>query len=449
MTNKENVIIEKLEKAGYEAYKVGGCVRNHLLGLPNNDVDLTTSATPDEIAEVFNGKRLDFVGKRFGVTLIDGIEVATYRTETYNKPRKPNVQLVRSLKEDLSRRDFTINAMVMKEDGTIIDYFNGQEDLQLKLIRAVGNPWRRFNEDPSRILRGIYLASYLGFDIEKETRRIMQEQADWLKEVPVEAVGLILMKVMKHNCLSKFLLWLKELELVSHVFPALAHTLNLPQNPKYHNSDVFEHIVRVVQSAERRYPGNKVMSLGALLHDVAKGLPGVRGFNREGQPNDLTHEVVGVPIAKEVLQSLQFEKEIVKIVLFIVEFHGLRLPENVKKKSVVKALRKFAPFFSSKQELKEGVDDLFRFMECDADGFEPSFGEEMTRINKIVWRSFNEVLNEMVFYRSELPVSGEMIMQYGFHGKEVGRIFELLIENNLQTKEMIEAYLEKRKENSL
>ena len=129
MTNKEKVIIEKLEKAGFEAYRVGGCVRNHLLGLPNNDVDLTTSATPDEIAEVFNGKRLDFVGKRFGVTLVDGIEVATYRTETYNKPRKPNVQLVRSLREDLSRRDFTINAMVMKENGTIIDYFNGQEDL--------------------------------------------------------------------------------------------------------------------------------------------------------------------------------------------------------------------------------------------------------------------------------------------------------------------------------
>lgn len=444
MNNNEVAIITRLRDAGFEAYPVGGCIRDEELGMEILDIDITTNATPDEMAELFKEEELNFVGKKFGVMIVNGIEVATFRTEVYHTPSKPDVQLVKTLLEDLSRRDFTINAMAKDEKGNIIDPFGGRNDIRLKIVKAVRNPLTRFEEDPSRILRGLYFASYLNFDIEKNTRRVMKEQAELLSKVPLELIGKILSKVIKRNGLSEFLLWLKELDLIEAVFPYLAHTVNLPQNPKYHNSDVFEHIIRVVQSAERRYPGNVIKILSALLHDVAKGLPGVRGTNGEGQPNDLTHEAKGVPIAKEALQALQFNKKIVDIVLFVVEYHGLRLPEQAQKRSVLKALRKFVPYFSNKKELIEGVNILFEFMECDADGFEPSFGEECKRVNNKVWVMFQEVLEDTIFYRSELPVDGRFILQYGFQGKEVGELMDEMIQKNLQTKESIQDFLERK-----
>jgi tRNA nucleotidyltransferase (CCA-adding enzyme) len=444
MKANEVTIITTLEEKGYEAYRVGGCVRDELLGLPVMDIDITTNATPDEMADIFKEENLNFAGKVFGVMIINGIEVATFRSETYERTGKPDVELVGSFLEDASRRDFTINAMGKNRDGGIIDYFGGKEDLARRMIRAVGKPLQRFQEDPSRILRGVYLASYLGFDIEKDTRRTMKEHADLLLDIPVELIGRIIMKVIKRNCLSEFLLWVKELELFDGVFPYLNHMVGLPQNPKYHNLDVFMHIVRVVQSAERRYPSNVVMLLSALYHDVAKGLPGVRGTNGEGQPSDLTHEGIGVPIAKEAMQTLQFPRKIVDSVLFNVEYHGLRLPERVKKRSVLKAIRKMIPYFSTKEELKKGVKILFQFMECDADGFEPSFGTEMQRVSKIVWSSFEEVLEETIFYRAELPINGQVVMQYGFQGKQIGDLMDEMVDKNLQTEESIKDFLERK-----
>lgn len=444
MNSNEVTILTRLHESGFEAYPVGGCVRDEELGLPVLDVDITTNATPDEIEEIFKGENLDYVGKKFGVMIVNGVEVATFRSETYNNRSKPDVTLVKTLKEDLARRDFTINAMAKDRNGAIIDLFEGREDIRLKQVKAVGNPLTRFEEDPSRILRGLYFASYLGFDIEKNTRRVMKEQAELLNHVPVELIGKIVEKVIKRNCLSEFLLWLKELDLLYYVFPSLEHTVNLPQNPKYHNSDVFMHIVRVVKSAERRYPSNPIKLLGALLHDVAKGLPGVRGTNGEGQPNDLTHEAKGVPIAKEVMQSLQFGRKLIEMVLFIVEFHGLRLPEQVKRKSVMKALRKMVPYFSTKAELKEGIKHLFEFMECDADGFERSFGEESKRVNRIVWDAFDDAIENTIFYRTELPVNGKFIMSYGFQGKEIGDLMDEMIEKNLQTEESVIDFLERK-----
>jgi tRNA nucleotidyltransferase (CCA-adding enzyme) len=199
---------------------------------------------------------------------------------------------------------------------------------------------------------------------------------------------------------------LAETGALKYVFPELCHTIGMPQNPKYHDSDVFGHILRVVKAAEKNYPGDIVMQLSAVFHDVAKGLPEIRGINKEGQPNDLGHEEAGIPIAEKALLRLQFGKILAKQVCFIVKFHGIKMDENPRRGSVVRQLRKMKPFFQDKSKLIEGVTKLFQFMDCDADGFDPAFGAEIKRVNATVFAMFEKVLSDTIFYRDEKAVDG-------------------------------------------
>lgn len=442
--NNEIAILTTLEEAGFQAYIVGGYVRDKCLGKPANDVDIATSATPTEIESIFAGQTIDFVGKQFGVMIVNGFEIATFRSEIYNTPSKPDVALVTSFKEDASRRDFTINAMGMKRDGEIIDYFGGREDIENKLVRAVGNPKDRFTEDPSRILRAIYLASSLNFSIEEQTKAVIMENRELLTLVPKELVGKIIQKAIAHVSLAKFLVLTKELELLDYAFPYLTHTVDMAQNPAYHDSDVFGHIVRVIESAESRYPGNPVQALSALLHDVAKGLPEIRGINDRGQPNDLNHEEAGVPIAKRALNNLQIDKYTKQRVLFVVEHHGLRLPGKPKKRSVMKALRKMAVSVRNKSMLREALDDLLCFMDADADGFEPAFGHDMKQLNEAVKPFFWQQLEEMVLFPEDLPVDGGFLARQGLVGKEIGDTLQEMIRLNICELHQAEKFLEKK-----
>lgn len=442
--NKEVALLTALEEAGYEAYIVGGYVRDELLNKIPNDVDIATNATPNEIETVFEGQTIDFVGKQFGVMMVNGVEIATFRSETYQTPSKPDVVMVTSFKEDASRRDFTINAMGKKLNGEIVDYYGGREDLASKLVRAVENPKERFTEDPSRILRAIYLASSLNFTIEEQTKVVIMEKRHLLTSVPKELVGKIIQKAIAHGSLAKFLVLTKELELLDYVFPYLSHTVGMEQNPMYHDADVFTHIVRVIASAESRYPGNVVLALSALLHDVAKGLPEIRGVNDKGMPNDLNHEEAGVPIAKKALNDLQIDKHTKQRVLFVVEHHGLRLPGKPKKRSVMKALRKMAPSWKNKTELHQALEDLIRFMYVDADGFEPAFGSDMKKLTKTVKPFFFEQLDEMVLFREDLPVNGGLLAKRGLVGKEIGNTLDEMIRLNICELNQAEKFLEKK-----
>ena len=440
----EITIMNRLEESGFEVYAVGGCVRDELLGIPVNDIDIATSATPDEIALLFATESIDFVGKQFGVMMVNGVEVATFRKENYLVVGKPEVTLQGSFHDDVTRRDFTINAMGKKLDGTIVDCVGGQEDIKIKQLKAVGEPLERFREDPSRILRGVYLSSALNFTIEDITKQVMIDNGNLINSIPNELIGKIIKKVIERNCLSAFIQSLEELNLLSYVFPSMIHTVSLSQNPKYHDKNVFDHIICVIQAAEYRFPKNQVMALAGLFHDVAKGLEGVRGINKEGQPNDLNHEEKGVPIVKKVLRELQFGKDILNPVLFLIEHHGIRIPESPNRRTVTRIIRKFVPFFPNKTSLISGVQLLFDFMVCDAEGFNPDFGNEV-KVMIAKWQPhFNDVLEDTMFYRSELPVDGRLVQQYGYSGKEVGEMLEKLLVLNLQDAEAIENFLKKK-----
>lgn len=448
---KERLFVETLVAAGHtDTYFVGGCVRDHLLSIKTGerhdfkDIDITTSASPEEVKAALRevGSNFDFVGNNYGVLIVDGIEIAQFRSEEYldNGNGKPKTVASRSLLEDARRRDFTINALYMDLNGTIKDFFSGHEDLFNGVIRAIENPKKRFQEDASRILRMFYLAARFKFSIDERTIQTAVKQKALLDIVPKELKGKILGKVIDCNCSSRYLMLIKRYGLLPELFPVLAHTPALMQNPKYHCHNVFNHIYHVTTMAEHYFPQNKTYALAALLHDNAKGMPGIRGRNSEGEPNDLEHEAAGVKPAKEMLLSLQFGKTLTKDVLFLVKHHGLRLPADARNRSIVKAIRKMAQDSHTKADLERNVENLFNFMRLDAKGFNKSFGEVIEQELLALKPRFAEVMNTHYFYISELPITGKDLLAIGFPQSQLIRevLEELLLLNIRDREEALE-----------
>lgn len=415
MVNLEEKIIETLTEAGYEAYYVGGCVRDEQLGQPAFDKDIVTNATVEEMSDILKDiAGMSFVGKTFGVLMVGGVEVATFRGETYETIGKPIIHPVATLKEDSDRRDFTVNALYQKLDGQILDYHEGLKDLEKKIIRTVGEPVDRFNEDASRILRGVYLAAKLEFTIEEKTGKAMTENRDLLDKVPNALKGKIIQKAIHSGHFTRFARLLGQYRLLDKVLTGLSHLNGLPQNPKYHQYDVWEHTLTVLKAAEEIHPKDDVFLLAALYHDNAKGLPGIRGVNSEGQPNDLGHEEAGAEIAYQVLKDLQFGKDLARKVKFLIQFHGLKWggikPKN-QLQSLKRKIRKMAPFFENIDSLKEGVVLLFDLMECDAKGFAINFSKEKLGHVEEMRSLLPKVFDKYFFYIKELPINGHDIIQ--------------------------------------
>lgn len=454
MTNHLNeykkalAIINILEKNGYECEFVGGCVRDKCLGKEVNDYDLVTNASTEEILEVYKGIKvsIDEVGKNFGVLIINGIEVAQYRTETYEKVSKPTIKLTSSKKEDSSRRDFTINSLYMNKDGEITDYHNGLKHLKEKIIESVGNPEDRFKEDPSRILRALYLKSKLGFNLSLNLKNSIKENAGLVCKVPKELVGKIILKTISSGKLSEFMKDAMDLGLLKYVFTEFEHLNGLVQSPVYHKYDAWNHTLVVLRSAEQKYPGDVAFILSALYHDVAKGLSGVRGINKLGYPNDIGHEEVGSAIAFEKMLDYGFGKPIAREVSFYVRYHGIRLDKNSKLKSYVKLLRKMSNEYKNKNDLKNGLIRLVDLIDCDADGFNEDLKIEIKEYIPYLKRGLNEALNSHMFYINELPVNGQDIMIItGKRGPVVGEILEMLLFNNITNREQALKILESKR----
>jgi tRNA nucleotidyltransferase (CCA-adding enzyme) len=448
LRDEAEIIVKKLESQNYEVLYVGGCVRHEELGLSVDDYDITTSASVEEIILTFQNETLNKDGEVYGVIKVNGFEIATFRKEEYQVIGKPIITPASSFYEDTLRRDFTVNAMGKKLDGTIIDYHGGMEDLNNKVIRVIGKPLIRFKEDPSRLIRLIYLASKHGFSIEEEAEEVAKACGQLLVTVPKERIAIYLEKVIKFNCLSEFMVWLRKMEWVPYVLPDLAHTVGLPQNPIYHNSDVYDHIVRVIRSIEINIPDEDphktVMLLTGLYHDVDKGKEGIRGMSPTGQINDLGHEEAGVETTREALSQFGFDKNMIEDVCFLVKYHGIKLDATPKWSRVIRQVRRFVPFFTNIAELKVGVNYLFQFMHSDADGFEPSFGMKVQHDKEMARQMFNDVLDQVVFYRANLMINGNHLLAMGITGKQIGEVLDYLVIENLQSFQEIRHRLVKK-----
>lgn len=416
------MVLGRLLAAGHEALFVGGAVRDHLLGLAPVDWDIATSATPEEVMALFQGEDVDVRGRHFGVVVVNGVEVAMFRGEEYFVPGKPAVHRAASFAADASRRDFTINAIGMTADGAIVDHVGGLADLRARVVRAVGEADARFREDPARLLRAVTFAAWLGFAIEPATAAAIRRNAGLLATIPAERAAREFGKMLRRRVLHRSLPLLEGLGLLGGVLPETAHLPGLPQNPAYHHRDVWGHTVEVVRAAEEA-GAPAAVTLAAVFHDAAKGLPGVRTV-RNGQPSDIGHERAGAPLARAAVLRLGFGRAPARRVGWLVRFHMLR--PAPRPGSVVRALRPVAACCRGREELTAFTGELYQLMWADAAGFAPAFSAERRRELAALQPVLAAVLAGVPFYPQDAGIDGGAL---GLAGPAVGRrIRRLLLE---------------------
>lgn len=324
MTPRDIVLdlLRRLQKAGHEAYLVGGCVRDELRGMAPQDYDMATSARPEEVEALF--PQTHAVGKSFGVILVvehgHTFEVATFRAESdYTDGRRPNTVTFSDAQTDASRRDFTVNGLFMDPlSDTVHDWVGGQEDLEKRRLRTIGHPTERFNEDHLRLLRAVRLAAQLDFEIDPATFAAVRDMADHITRVSAERVRDELLKLFRPPYAARGLDLLHESGLLAQVLPELLPTVTCEQSPDYHpEGTVYDHI-RLMLS---KLPAEASVELPwtALLHDIAK--PVTQSECEEGRIHFYGHEKIGADMAQQILQRLRFPNVEIEAIVQTVRYH--------------------------------------------------------------------------------------------------------------------------------
>ncbi len=343
-------VISELRKKDFEAYIVGGCIRDFLREVKPQDWDITTNAKPDQISNLFPKSYTD---NKFGTVrvLTDSnnptlkeIEITPYRIdEKYTDKRHPDkIHWAKTIREDLARRDFTVNAMaadLRKEKLEITDPFKGQKDLKDKIIRAVGDPEDRFSEDALRMIRAVRFATVLDFEIEVKTSQAIKKNSPWLQAISKERIRDELMKIIMADKAAEGIELLRELNLLRYIIPELEEGYKVTQN-KHHIYGVYEHsLLSLKYAAKKKF--NKYVRIAALLHDVAK--PRVK----RGEGPDATfynHEVVGAKMTCQILNRLRFSKKDIEKIAKLVRYHLFYYhPDEVGENSVRRLVRQAGP----------------------------------------------------------------------------------------------------------
>ena len=356
-------VAKALAEAGFEAYLVGGCVRDMLLGREPKDWDVATDARPEDIQKIFPDTVYENAFGTVGVKTASEdprykvIEVTTYRIEgKYTDQRHPDeVKFASNIEDDLSRRDFTVNAMAMDMKGGVIDPFSGQRDLRDRIIRTVGAAAERFSEDALRLMRAVRFAVELDFEIEMNTRRAIETLAGGLEAIAKERVRDELSKILMTRDAAKGIILLEELDLLRYVLPELREGIGVGQN-KHHIYTVFEHNVRALDyTAREDYP--LAVRMAALLHDVGKPKA------KRGEGPDSTfyqHEYIGAKMAVRMLDRLRYPREFIEQVAHLVRMHMFYYDTGVISPAGV---RRFVARVGT-----ENIDDLLKVREADRIG---------------------------------------------------------------------------------
>ena len=318
LPDKVNKIIEILTAAGYEAYAVGGCVRDSILGKEPNDWDITTSATPEETKGLFD-RTIDTGIKHGTVTVMldrEGFEVTTYRIDgDYEDGRHPKeVTFTASLEEDLKRRDFTINAMAYNEQCGLVDIFGGVRDIEQGIIRCVGNAEERFTEDALRMMRAVRFSAQLGYEIEEGTKSAIRKLAPNLKLISAERIQTELVKLVTSPH-PDYLRIAYETGITEQILPEFDVCMETAQNNPHHCYSVGEHILHAMLEIR----ADKVLRLSVLFHDIGK--PETLTVDEEGITHNKGHAIVGEKMTREILTRLKFDNDTIDKVTKIVLYH--------------------------------------------------------------------------------------------------------------------------------
>ena len=416
-----NEIVEKLEDAGFETYLVGGCVRDELLSRENFDIDITSQARPDEILEVFKDYKTIDIGKKYGTikVILDSseYEITTMRTENaYVDKRHPSlVYYTDDIYEDLKRRDFTINAMA-KRKGRIIDPFNGKDDLEKKIIRAVGNPYDRISEDRLRSLRACRFATVLGFDIDKDLKEAIKGQS--IDDISKERIQDEINKILLAARPSRGIRLLDELNLLESIFPEVKKTVGFDQHSSHHADDVFNHTLKVLDKT----PPILEVRMAALYHDVGK----IDTFfiDENGEGRFFGHQNISEELLIKRLKELKYSKKFIENTSILVKRH-MDNTNTYSKKSIRKLLRNIG---------EENLINLFALQRADvlstkhADDSNIDLGLSLLAEVKD---------DDIPKNRNEIKINGNDLKDLGFkEGKELGNTLRE-IENLIYEEKLI------------
>lgn len=411
-----NEVIDALERAEFEAYAVGGCVRDALLKRDPGDYDVTTSARPEEIKRVFAGQRLIETGLKHGtVTVLTGgmpVEVTTYRVDGgYSDHRHPDaVRFTVSLREDLARRDFTMNAMAWSDRNGVVDCFGGAADIEHRLIRCVGDPDRRFREDALRILRAIRFASELDFTIEEETAGAIFRNRELLRQISAERVREELVKLLCGGNVRAVLMGY--IDVVGVVTPEALAMKGFDQRNPHHVYDVLEHSAAAAEQA----PPRPALRLAAFLHDIGK--PPTFSQDDQGVGHFYGHGEEGARLADELLARLKFDNATRKRVVRLVKYHDAQCENN--ERSVKRWINRLGP---------EEFFELLALKRADNLAQSPAFGDRRKYYDNLE-RLAREILEgEQCFSLKNLAVNGDDLIACGMKpGRELGRALQTLLD---------------------
>ena len=406
------MIIKTIQAAGFEAYAVGGCVRDSILGRIPDDWDITTSANPQEIKKIF--KRTIDTGIQHGTVTVmmdkEGFEVTTYRIDgEYEDSRHPKeVTFTSNLREDLRRRDFTINAMAYNEEVGLVDIFGGISDIEKKTIRCVGDAKERFTEDALRMMRAVRFSAQLGYSIEEGTKEAIKELAPNLKNISAERIQVELVKLVVSNN-PDYLKVAYETGITAQVLPEFDLCMETDQNNPHHKYSVGEHILHSMKHIE----ADKVLRLSMLFHDMGK--PKAKTEDEQGIHHFYGHNEISENIAEEVLKRLRFDNDTIYKVKKLVYFHDYHpgLTDKSVRKFVTKIGKELVPFYLLVQR---------------ADVLAQSEYKREDKLAKIdeVSRIFDGIIERgECLSLKDLAVNGKDLIALGMKpGKEIGETLE-------------------------
>jgi tRNA nucleotidyltransferase (CCA-adding enzyme) len=419
-------IIKRLCDAGHHAYITGGAVRDVLAGLPAKDEDIVTDATPEELQVLFPDYKVVTVGKSFGVTLIDGIEVATFRTDKYAglDARKCLVEFVNSLEEDLSRRDLTINAMAFcEQSGDIIDPHDGQGDLKKKVIRFVGDPVDRIYEDPNRIIRACRFLAKIEGSFDCTTFEALSSHATFVRDnIAKERIRLEILKALELPKPSLFFMALFDIGALQYIFPSLvpcaAHI-----HGKHHREDVFTHCMIC---GDHISPKRPLLRLAGYLHDAGKPV------SHTADGKFIGHELESANLANAELRKLRFSTDEVEKVVNLILCHMLSIHDKTRTVVGKKAFRRF---LAKLNEHEVSFDDFVRLRVADR---KANLAKDDFTFREIrgIRRQYITVINDKpAFSVRDLAIDGKDVKDtlHISPGPEIGRylrsLFEFVLEH--------------------
>lgn len=412
--------VELLKSKGFEAFLIGGSVRDFIMDLPIGDIDITTNATPEQVKQVFTDFRVIETGIKHGTVtvLIDNepIEITTYRSEgTYSDNRHPDsVVFSDSLADDVVRRDFTMNGIAFDFDKGFCDLVGGIEDIRNKTIRCIGNSETRFREDALRILRAMRFSAVLGFEIETETKKAIHKCSELLKNISAERIREEFVKLIcgknAYGVLQEFS------DVVSVFIPEISECVGFEQKNRHHCFDVYTHTLKAVEKSNP----NAIIRLALFFHDIGK--PSVAHFDEKGEQHYYSHPKKSAEMTEIIMTRLRFDNDTKNKVVTLVRMHDSPIMVNDMTKPDRKRLKKIMS--------QIGVDLIYNLIEikyCDNSAQKEEYfrGEDFYKTTREI---INEIINEKeCFSIKHLEIDGNDLIALGFKGKKIGETLQKVL----------------------